>query len=62
MRLENSRFLEMFAEFSAQGVVTRRLERMFYGPAEFEIADPDGHVLCLSQMLEDANDLPTPTA
>jgi len=37
------------------------LERMPYGLAEFEITDPDGYVLCLSQLLEDASDLPTPT-
>jgi hypothetical protein len=30
------------------------------GLAEFEITDPDGYVLCLSQSLEDASDLPTP--
>jgi hypothetical protein len=34
---------------------------MFYGLAEFEIIDPDGYVICLSQFLEDASDLPTPT-
>jgi hypothetical protein len=38
----------------------RRLERMFYGLVEFEITDPDGNVLCLSQELADAGDLPTP--
>lgn len=60
LRLEGSRFREVFAGFHAQGIVTRRLERMFYGLAEFEITDPDGHVICLSQALEDASDLPTP--
>jgi hypothetical protein len=33
---------------------------MFYGLAEFEITDPDGYVVCLSQLLENAEDLPTP--
>jgi len=60
LRLEDSRFREVFAQFNARGIVTRRLERMFYGLAEFEIVDPDGYVICLSQMLEDASDLPTP--
>jgi uncharacterized glyoxalase superfamily protein PhnB len=60
LRLENSRLREVFAQFNARGIVTRRLERMFYGLAEFEITDPDGYVICLSQLLEDANDLPTP--
>ncbi len=60
LRLEDSPFREAFAAFSARGIVARRLERMFYGLAEFEITDPDGYVICLSQMLEDASDLPTP--
>jgi hypothetical protein len=58
--LESGDFREMFARFSTRHIVTRRLERMFYGLAEFEIADPDGNVICLSQLLEDASDLPTP--
>jgi uncharacterized glyoxalase superfamily protein PhnB len=60
LRLEGSRFRELFAQLSARGVVSRRLERMFYGLAEFEITDPDGYVVCLGQSLEDASDLPTP--
>ena len=60
MRREGSGLREVFAAFSARGIVTRRLERMFYGLAEFEITDPDGYVICLSQLLEDASDLPTP--
>ena len=59
LRLEGSRFRELFTQLSGRGIVTRRLERMFYGLAEFEITDPDGYVICLSQLLEDAGDLPT---
>jgi catechol 2,3-dioxygenase-like lactoylglutathione lyase family enzyme len=61
LRLENSPFREVFAHFKAKGIATRRLERMFYGLAEFEITDPDGYVICLSQMLGPADDLPSPT-
>jgi len=60
LRREGSQFREVFAAFNTRGIVTRRLERMFYGLAEFEITDPDGYVISLSQMLEDAGDLPTP--
>jgi catechol 2,3-dioxygenase-like lactoylglutathione lyase family enzyme len=60
LRREGERFRELFAAFSATGIVTRRLEQMPYGLAEFEITDPDGYVICLSQRLEDAGDLPTP--
>jgi hypothetical protein len=62
LRREGGRFREVFATFNARGIVTRRLERMPYGLAEFEITDPDGYVICLSQLLEDASDLPTPVA
>jgi hypothetical protein len=57
---EGPLFREVFAAFRAHGLVTRRLERMPYGLAEFEITDPDGYVICLSQELEDASDLPLP--
>src|SRR5262245_54192940 len=62
LRVENKRFRDVYAAFKARGIVSRRLERMFYGLAEFEITDPDGYVICLGQKLEDASDLPTPAA
>ena len=62
LRLKGSRFRELFAQLTARHVVTRRLERMFYGRAEFEITDADGYVICLGQRLEEASDLPSPTA
>src|SRR3954470_3799253 len=36
LRREGAHFREIFAAFNARGIVSRRLERMFYGPAEFE--------------------------
>jgi uncharacterized glyoxalase superfamily protein PhnB len=59
LRLDGGDFRALFAKCTAAGIVNRRLEQMFYGLAEFEILDPDGYVICLSQMLEDASDLPT---
>src|SRR5262245_347869 len=53
LRLDTPRFRELFAACQARGIVTRRLERMFYGQAEFEITDPDGYALCIAQPLED---------
>src|SRR6185436_9384828 len=52
LRREGTRFREVFAAMSSLGIVTRKLEQMPYGLAEFEITDPDGYVLCLSQFLE----------
>ncbi len=60
LRLATDRFREVYAAFSARDIVTRRLEQMPYGLAEFEITDPDGYVLCLSQELADVSDLPKP--
>ncbi len=60
LRLQGQNLREMYSTLSQRGVVTRRLERMFYGLSEFEITDPDGYVLCLSESLQDDSDLPTP--
>ena len=62
LRREGERFRDVYAAFSARGIVTRRLELMPYGLAEFEITDPDGYVICLSQRLEGADDLPRPSS
>lgn len=62
LRLENMPFQSLYTAMNQKGVVSRRLERMFYGMAEFELTDPDGHVICLGQYLPDdeAEKLPTP--
>jgi catechol 2,3-dioxygenase-like lactoylglutathione lyase family enzyme len=60
LRLAGGQIRQRFADLSRLGVVTRRLERMFYGVVEFEIRDPDGYALCLAEELGDAQDLPTP--
>ena len=58
VRLTGNRLRQVYAELQAKGVVVRPLERMFYGDAEFDIRDPDGYVLCLSELLPDASDIP----
>jgi catechol 2,3-dioxygenase-like lactoylglutathione lyase family enzyme len=60
LRLTGGRLRHLYADLSRPGVVSRRLERMFYGVAEFEVRDPDGYALCLAEALADAQDLPTP--
>ena len=62
LRRDGERFRDVFGSFQARGIVTRSLEQMPYGLAEFEITDPDGYIICLSQQLEDASDLPKPAA
>jgi hypothetical protein len=59
-RLGGGQVRQLFAELTSRGVISRKLERMFYGLAEFEIRDPDGYVLCPAEELADSQDLPTP--
>jgi catechol 2,3-dioxygenase-like lactoylglutathione lyase family enzyme len=61
LRLEEG-LRELYAHLQVRGGVVRRLERMFYGLAEFDVRDPDGYVICLSEHLAAASDLPTPEA
>lgn len=60
VRLDGGEIRNLFAALSAKGIVTRRLERMFYGQAEFEITDPDGYAICVAEALQKMDDLPTP--
>lgn len=60
LRITGNQLRSLYTKLQVRGLVTRRLERTFYGLAEFEIADPDGHVICLSEELADSDDLPTP--
>ena len=60
LRLDGGRIRQLCAELSRGGVVSRRLERMFYGLAEFEIKDPDGYAICLAEEIGDSQDSPTP--
>jgi uncharacterized glyoxalase superfamily protein PhnB len=62
IRLSEEPLRELHTKFASAGIVSRRLERMFYGLAEFEISDPDGYVICFGQFLEDADNLPSPEA
>lgn len=60
LRLGGSQIRKLYDDLNHRGIVTRRLERMFYGLAEFEIKDPDGYILCLAEELAEMKDLPTP--
>jgi hypothetical protein len=61
LRLQGEGFRELFTRLEGQGLVTRRLERMPYGLAEFEVTDPDGYALCLAHPFDEGQDLPTPS-
>ena len=60
LRLMDTQFRKIFKLLSDRsGVINRPMEVMPYGLTEFEIVDPDGYVICLSQLLDDTSDLPT---
>lgn len=47
LRIADRQILELAATVARTTEVRRGPERMFYGLVEIEIADPDGHRLCL---------------
>ena len=60
LRLIDAPFRKIFNLLGDRnGVINRPLQVMPYGLTEFEIVDPDGYVICLSQLLDDTSDLPT---
>jgi hypothetical protein len=60
LRLMDTPFRKIFMLLNERSIINRPMELMPYGLTEFEIVDPDGYVICLSQLLEDTSDLPTP--
>ena len=52
---------ELYARLLPLRIVTRPIERMPYCDTEFDIKDPDGYVICISQTLADADDIPQRT-
>lgn len=60
LRLDETGYRDLYALCESRGVVLRRMEKMFYGLAEFEIRDPDGYSICLGAPLTDMSDLPSP--
>jgi uncharacterized glyoxalase superfamily protein PhnB len=60
LNLSDESVREYHAKMKDAGLVVRDLQRMPYGMIEFDIADPDGHIICLGGLLQDAGDIPTP--
>jgi uncharacterized glyoxalase superfamily protein PhnB len=49
---------EVYARLRERATVVRELEHMPYGDCEFEIVDPDGYVICISELLDDPSGIP----
>jgi len=58
LRISGGRLLELAAAVAEQGTLLRGPERAFYGQVEFEVADPDGYVICVAEALPAEVDVP----
>lgn len=58
VRLSGGRIRELHAKLAASCEVVRPLRRMPYRDVEFEVRDPDGHIVVVSEWLDDASDIP----
>lgn len=60
VRLSGERILELHEQVKGGTAVLASPWRRFYCDVEFEIAEPDGHRLCLGEVLPDTVRLPSP--
>jgi catechol 2,3-dioxygenase-like lactoylglutathione lyase family enzyme len=60
LRLSGQELLELHDQIELVTKVLAGPWRRFYRDVEFEIADPDGHRLCLGEVLPDSVPLPSP--
>ena len=49
---------DVYVGLRERATVVRELEHMPYGDCEFEIVDPDGYVICISELLDDPSGIP----
>ena len=54
IRVADGELVALFAGMRGAEDVVRSLERMPYGDLEFELRDPDGHVVCLGEHASEA--------
>lgn len=60
LRLSGTKLLELHDQVRLETKVVAGPWRKFYCDVEFEIADPDGHRLCLGEVLPDRVQVPSP--
>jgi uncharacterized glyoxalase superfamily protein PhnB len=56
--LTGGRLREVYAELQSKTAIVTPLQHMPYGDCEFEIADPDGQIICISELLDDPIGIP----
>jgi uncharacterized glyoxalase superfamily protein PhnB len=60
LRMAGGQLLQFAEAVRKHTELVREPERMFYGQVEFEVVDPDGHVICVAEPL--SNDAEVPRA
>lgn len=58
VRLSGGRIRELYASLAEQCDIVRPLQRMPYHDVEFEVRDPDGYIVVVSEWLDSAPDIP----
>ena len=58
VRLSGNRLLDLANHVRTSSSLSREPERMPYGEVEFEVSDPDGYEIVLSEQLPDSVDVP----
>lgn len=59
LRVHGGNLLAVAAATRKQTALLRGPERAFYGQVEFEVADPDGHRICVGEPLPAEANVPT---
>lgn len=59
LRIHGGNLLGLAAASKKRTELLRGPERAFYGQVEFEVADPDGHRICVGEVLPADADVPT---
>jgi catechol 2,3-dioxygenase-like lactoylglutathione lyase family enzyme len=61
LRLSGGQLLSFAEDASRRTRIVRGPERAFYGQVEFEVVDPDGHLICLAEPLPATTAVPART-
>jgi hypothetical protein len=59
LRVTGGQLLALAESVRRQTALLRGPERMFYGQVKFEVADPDGHRICVAEVLAADADVPS---
>lgn len=58
LRMAGGQLLEFAEAVRKKTKLAREPERMSYGQVEFEVVDPDGHVICVAEPLPETGNVP----